>query len=116
MIMAGYYILEDQTVIPCDDIEKWIAFIEGGKCVIATEFICEHVQVSTVFLAIDHNVYTIQSILTRAPKQAPILFETKVFNGEHDGFTQRYRTYGGALAGHRKICTLLKSGGDLKAW
>lgn len=54
--------------------------------------------VSTVFLGLDHSY--------NGPR--PILFETMIFNGPHDGFMRRYSTYDEALAGHNKVVEVLK--------
>ncbi len=51
-------------------------------------------MVSTVFLGIDHN------FTFRGP---PILFETLVFGGEHDGLMQRYATWDEAALGHKEV-------------
>jgi hypothetical protein len=51
------------------------------------------VEVSTVFLGIDHNL----------DYGSPILFETLVFGSDMDGRCQRYATWDEAEAGHRKI-------------
>lgn len=50
--------------------------------------------VSTVFLSLDHN------FTFRGP---PILFETLVFGGEHDGLMQRYSTWDEAALGHKEV-------------
>lgn len=50
------------------------------------------VQVSTVFLGLDHNHWG---------SGPPILFETMVFGGPLDGQQQRYTTWRAAEHGHR---------------
>lgn len=47
-------------------------------------------RVSTVFLSLDHNW----------GDGPPILFETMIFGGEHDGYQERYRTWEEAEEGH----------------
>lgn len=54
------------------------------------------VQVSTVFLALDHAY----------GGGAPLLFETMIFGGEHDQYQERYSTWAEAEEGHRKACAL----------
>ncbi len=51
------------------------------------------IEVSTVFLGLDH-------CYTECNK--PLLFETMVFGGEHDQFMSRYETYEKAVEGHNK--------------
>lgn len=56
------------------------------------------VEVSTVFLGLNHNYF----------KQGPpILFETMVFGGKHDGYMNRYATWDEAKAGHKEIVEMI---------
>jgi hypothetical protein len=41
--------------------------------------------------------------------QCNIIFETMVFGGERDGYTDRYKTRAGALAGHEATVALVKA-------
>jgi hypothetical protein len=54
-------------------------------------------NVSTVFLGLDHNFGGGQ----------PVLFETMVFGGEHDGYQSRACTYEEALAMHDRVVAML---------
>ena len=58
-------------------------------------------RVSTVFLALDHNMFG---------GGTPILFETMIFDGPHDGDMWRYSTWDEAKAGHERIVNCLKQG------
>jgi hypothetical protein len=49
------------------------------------------VQVSTVFLGLDHNF---------GFGRKPLLFETMIFGGKHDQYQERYSTYKEAEKGH----------------
>ena len=51
------------------------------------------IDVSTVFLGIDH------SFMEGGP---PLLFETMIFGGERDGEQMRYATKSEAIAGHNQ--------------
>jgi hypothetical protein len=53
------------------------------------------VRVSTVFLGLDHNHFGVG---------APLLFETMVFGGEHDGDAWRCSTWEEAEKQHAKAC------------
>lgn len=53
--------------------------------------------VSTVWLGIDHAV-----------RGAPVIFETMIFGGEHDGVTWRYPTEMAARRGHMFIVIYLR--------
>lgn len=57
-------------------------------------------HISTVFLGTD--------ISFRSHPHPPLIFETKVFNGEEDDYTARYSTYDEAMAGHEEAVALVK--------
>ena len=54
-----------------------------------------NVEVSTVWLGINYNW---------DPEGPPMLFETMVFGGDHDGEQWRYFTEKEAIAGHELVC------------
>jgi len=58
------------------------------------------VTVSTVFIVYDHQF----------GDGPPLLFETMVFNGDHDGWQDRYPTWEEAEAGHAAVVAALKAG------
>lgn len=57
-------------------------------------------HVSTVWLGLNHN-------WAGGP---PLIFESMIFGGDHDGWQDRYTTKEQAVAGHRRICEALRSG------
>jgi hypothetical protein len=88
--LKTYILLEHQPVRA--SIEKWSEWFNGDnrdRIVNKTE--TPYGDVSTVFLGIDHN---------HSCKGAPLLFETMVFGGEHDGRMMRYSTWDEAENGH----------------
>lgn len=56
-----------------------------------------NITVSTVFLGMDHNVYT---------EGPPVLWETMVFGGSLDEEQERYTSESAALEGHAKWLAL----------
>src|SRR5687767_6834588 len=56
-------------------------------------------DVSTVHLVIDHGFGGV-----------PLIFETMIFGGDHDGFQDRYSTRQEAEAGHRRVVERLRAG------
>jgi hypothetical protein len=54
------------------------------------------VRVSTVFLGIDHRFQH------KAGDGGPLVFETMIFGGVHDGYQERYVSWREAEAGHRQ--------------
>lgn len=86
--MSQWYKLEGHTPVPVP-----IARLDeiGGRMVAKTKA-GPDVEVSTVFLALDHA----------SSGQEPQLFETMVFGGALDQEQERYATWGAAEEGHRR--------------
>lgn len=57
------------------------------------------VRVSTVFLGLDHS-------FGGGP---PILWETMIFGGPHDGYQRRYTSRDAAFIGHQEACRLVRT-------
>lgn len=105
--MGLYYRLRpDHTIEPCSMME--MSAQERRVALTRVGF----VEVSTVFLMIDHNFYQ---------EGDPILFETMLIPFDID-YQERYRTWDEALIGHDKACRaawLFQWEGfvyELKAW
>lgn len=79
-------LLAQQSMHP----EKWIVAKSRSQD--------EEVTVSTVFLSLDHNHWG---------QGAPVLFETLVFGGPHDGRMSRYCTWDEAERGHKVMCGIV---------
>ena len=91
------------------DLLKWAEWLETADRTVALDrFIGDagaaDVRVSTVFLGLDHSFP-----LSPGPSYAPILFETMVFGGEHDGYQERYGTRDEALEGHRAVVDMVRA-------
>ena len=71
------YKLEGKKVVICADEKEWLEWLETMKEVIVHVDKTEKgkVMVSTVFLRIDHSFGS----------GPPLLFETMIFGGKHDG-------------------------------
>ena len=80
--------------MPIEDMELWARAIEledlQDRTVRRSE-LDNDVLISTVFLGIDHGYNGV-----------PLLFETMIFGGEHDGYQERYSTWEEAEKGHQK--------------
>lgn len=97
--MSLKYILDehDQPVV-CHDIQEWGRWFERADRVVAkTPF--EGGLVSTVFLGLDH-AFT---------PGLPVLWETMIFGGPHDGWQDRYTSLKDAKAGHQRVVELATS-------
>lgn len=88
----SFWILEDKKPVRVHNRITWTKWFDKiENCRVANTEVGE-VSISTVFLGISHSL----------PNDSPILFETMIFGGEHNGFQNRYRTYAGAEYGHSK--------------
>ena len=100
----GFYILEeDGTIRHAHNMREAERFLQDWRRKsIAQTLVNEEpkVHVSTVFLALDHNFAAGE----------PILFETMIFGGEHDGECERYHTVEEATVGHRRAVALAQQG------
>lgn len=102
--MAQHYILNERgEPEPCDDLMRWAQFFNDGNARrVAFDYAGDGVEVSTVFLGIDH----------RLGPGAPLLFETLIFGGEYDETCRRYSTRAEAQAGHAAVVAALVAGRD----
>ena len=90
------YILEGKSPKPVDDILEWAEWFETANRRVARTKMWLGVEVSTVFLGLDHSF----------DRGAPILFETMIFGGKQDEYQDRYHTWEEAEIGHRQACIL----------
>lgn len=77
---------------------EWAHWFETADRHVARDKI-GRVSVSTVFLGLDHSF----------GGGTPILWETMIFGGEHDGYQERYSSRADALRGHASAVTLVKA-------
>lgn len=95
------YILDGTIPVLEPDLNAWGRWNRTHSKFIAESvfgFLWWKVRVSTVFLGIDHSF----------TEGFPVLFETMVFGGKHDGFQERSSTWSGALRTHADACALVK--------
>jgi hypothetical protein len=89
--MSDLYILDGHQPVLCDDIHEWGRwFHDGEKRRVALTELPGDIQVSTVFLGMDHG-------WGHGP---PLLFETMIFGGEWDEWQDRCSTWEEAEAMH----------------
>lgn len=92
--MNGRYILnESHELVPCPDLMEWGRWMQDDERRRVAAWEQDGVRVSTVFLGLDHSFMP----------GAPVVFETMVFGGTHDGDQERYHTWDEAQAGHDAI-------------
>lgn len=97
--MTPMWTLDEQgNPVPCSDSDEWAKMHEDvDRRRVARDAVGD-VEVSTVFLGIDHN-------WGGGP---PLLFETMIFGGKHDEYQERYSTRAEAIAGHARALEMVK--------
>lgn len=91
--MNGCYIFNAQREPePCHDLMTWAKAMDADRTVARTT--ANGVTVSTIFLGLDHSF----------GGPVPILYETMIFGGPHDGYQERHTTREKAHAGHLRAC------------
>ena len=88
-----YYVLEGKETKRASDVIEWGKMIDYANRQVARDRIADGIEVSTVFLGLDH----------RYGDGPPVLFETLVFGGESDGEMMRYSTWEEAEIGHKEM-------------
>lgn len=93
--MSEHYILDGHNPRPAELFE-WAGWFETHDRHVDETHVGA-ARVSTVFLGLDHRFGT---------SGPPLLFETMIFGGPHDGYQQRYSTWDEAQAGHAAAVAL----------
>ena len=94
-----YYVLDGHEPRPVSDVLAWARFFENLAARIVAKTLIGDVEISTVFLGLDHQ-------LDDGP---PLLFESMIFGGKHDQWVERCSTWRQAEAQHEKACALVRS-------
>lgn len=98
--MIDKYILDaDGEPQPCNDLLTWARWYEKADRTVASDTV-GNAQVWTMFLSLDYSFVA----------SAPILYETRIFGGAHDGYQVRYATKAEARRGHEKAVGLVVAG------
>jgi len=101
-----HYVLgaDGEPVVGPADVESWARMFDWSSTdrIVAKTDIDGEVEVSTVFLGLDHAVWD----------GPPMLFETMIFGGPHDNSQWRYTLRKQAQAGHDAIVAALRAGRD----
>lgn len=92
------YILDGKTPVKCNNTLEWARWYEtADRSVAFTEL--NGARVSTVFLSLSHSF----------GEGEPLLFETMVFGGEHDGEMTRCSTWEQAEEMHKNMVQLISA-------
>jgi hypothetical protein len=98
MVMDKYILDAQGHPVLCDDVfvwDLWLYVNDDARRVGLDER--DDVRVSTVFLGLDHAFVS----------GPPVLWETMVFGGEHDGYQERYTSRESAEHGHAKAVRMV---------
>lgn len=99
--MAYWYILTaDRTPIPATH-EEFVLWEKDNSRVVAKSYLADGVEVSTVFLGLNHSFFF---------GTPPLIFETMIFGGQYRGYTTRCSTWLEALGQHKAAVLLVKGG------
>lgn len=93
--MSEHYILDGHEPKPAE-LMDWARWFQTAERHVAETHIGP-AHVSTIFLGLDHRF---------GSSGPPLLFETMIFGGPHDGYQDRYATWDEAQAGHAKAVVL----------
>ncbi len=96
-----YYVLDDSKNVIIANRRKSIDFFEDDKNRLVARDKMKSGIVSTIFFNED--------IEPRKEKVSPTLFETMIFTGPLDGYTEKYSSYDDAINGHKRAIAVLKN-------
>jgi len=95
--MTEHWILDAKGEPVPAELMEWARWFETGNRILGQDKIGD-VLVSTVFLGLDHSF----------GDGPPLLWETMIFGGKHEGYQERYSTKAEAQAGHSKALALAR--------
>jgi len=98
MTSLHYRLVEGTHEIVACSLLEWAVWFKTADRHVAEDYLVRDVRVSTVFLGLDHRFYG---------DGPPLLFETMIFGGPHDGYQRRYATWDDAERGHTDACELV---------
>ena len=99
--MSTANLRKNKKPVPCNDPSEWAKLFDSiDRRVALTTIVNDksEIQVSTVFLGIDHGF----------GDGPPILFETMAFENGEDKLVQRYLTWEDAEKGHKRMVKQIK--------
>lgn len=99
--MNRHYLLNpDRSLRPATLMEWARAFEDTASRIVAKTFIGKGIEVSTVFLGLEHG---------QNSRGEPLVFETMIFNNNADeSYCERYASWGEAEQGHKKAVALAR--------
>lgn len=99
--MDRYYAMNADGQVRQVSLDEWVSSADPALRRIDRTTVGD-ADVSTVFLGMDHQ----------HADGPPLLFETMIFDGEHDQQCWRWSTRDQAVAGHQRVVEALRDGRD----
>jgi hypothetical protein len=96
--MTKYYVLKGRKVYPAESLLDWALNFEQSNRIVKKDSI-EGVEVSTVFLGLDHNW----------GDGPPLIFETITFSDSMGEVQVRCTTYEQAEEMHENVCKIVRA-------
>lgn len=97
--MLKYILDENNEPVPCEDLFVFASWFEDVENRIVAKDKVDDVEVSTVFLGIDHDF---------SGQGPPVLWETMIFGGRYNESQGRYCSHADALKGHAAALAAVK--------
>lgn len=94
--MSEHYILDGKIAVPVDDVLEWARRFDQKTKRVAKDEVAPGVVVSTVFLGLNHQY----------GDGPPLIFETRIFGGDHDQDMDRCSTWEEAEEMHHRMVAL----------
>jgi hypothetical protein len=101
-----WFKLVDHQPVPVDNLLEWAQWFETADRSVAKTTI-QNIDISTVFLGIDHGYGPGNPFDPPGTKYQPMLFETMIFGGQCDNEQWRYSTWDQATKGHQNAVNLV---------
>jgi hypothetical protein len=109
-----YRLNPDHSTTPLDDggpidqlaLHRWATEFDTTDRRVALDVVAPGIEVSTVFLGIDHN---------HSGEGPPVLFESMVFDDYGGNDCRRWSTWAEAVKGHQQLVQFL-TGRTVKQW
>jgi len=106
----GQYVLDENgDAVPAKSLLEWAEWMENHTAdrIVLRDKVGD-VLISTVFLALDMGMNHLP-FNCAGLRYAPVLWETMIFGGVHNGYQVRYTSKDAALEGHIQAVRMVKA-------
>jgi hypothetical protein len=92
MTIQRFILNSDGSVSEEPDLLRWMEFLDQNNPLLAHDRLPGAVHVSTVFCGVNRNYAS----------GPPILFQSTILGGPHNGYLERYSSKAEAMSGHER--------------